>query len=139
VSTLSDEEIRCILNTLIATNPTDARNQTLFMLLLDTGLRIGELVNLKLCDTHMDDGFLKVTGKGKKERIVPIGSNAQRVLQRYLFRYRPKPAYSGIENVFLSIHSNPLTENSMKLMFARLAQRAGVHRLHAHLCYKISN
>jgi site-specific recombinase XerD len=104
------------------------------MLLLDTGLRIGELVNLKMGDTHIDDGFLKVMGKGKKERLVPIGSNAQRALQRYLFRYRPKPAHPGVDHVFLSIHGIPLTENSLKLMFARLASRSGIHRLHAHLC-----
>ena len=58
--------------------------------------------------------------KVKKERIVPIGSNAQKALQRYLFRHRPRPAHLGIGNVFLSIRGNPLTENSMKLIFARL-------------------
>ena len=42
--------------------------------------------------------------------------------------------YSGIDNVFLSVQGKPLTENSMKLMFARLAKRSGVYRLHAHLC-----
>ena len=56
------------------------------MLLLDTGLRIGELVSLKMEDVHMCEGFLKVMGKGKKERIVPFGNNAQKALQRYLFR-----------------------------------------------------
>lgn len=95
VSTLSDEEIVSILNTLSLADPCDARNKTIFMLLLDTGLRIGELVNLKIEDVHVNEGFLKVMGKGKKERIVPIGSNAQRALQRYLFRYRPKPAHLG--------------------------------------------
>jgi len=133
VSTLSDEEIGAILNA-FSTSPSDARNQTLFMLLLDTGLRIGELVNLKMDDVHMDEGYLKVAGKGKKERIVPIGNNAQKALQRYLFRFRPKTINPFINNVFLSASSEPLTENSMKLMFSRLAQRSGVHRLHAHLC-----
>jgi len=133
VSTLSDEEIRAILST-FSTSPSDARNQTLFMILLDSGLRIGELINLKMEDIHKDEGYLKVMGKGRKERIVPIGSNAQRTLQRYLFRYRPKPAHQGIDNVFLSISGNPLTENSIKLMFTRLATRSGVTRLHAHLC-----
>jgi site-specific recombinase XerD len=104
------------------------------MLLLDTGLRIGELVNLKIDDVNMSGGLLKVMGKGKKERIVPVGNNAQRVLQRYLFRHRPKPARLGIENVFLSVHGTPLTENGIKLMFTRLAKRSRVHRLHAHLC-----
>ncbi|MFC1965226.1 tyrosine-type recombinase/integrase [Chloroflexota bacterium] len=133
VSTLSDEEIRAILN-VFSTSPTDARNQALFLILFDTGLRIGELVNLKMEDVHMDEGYLKVLGKGKKERIVPIGNNAQKVLQRYLFRFRPKPVNPVINSVFLSQSSNPLTENSMKLMFSRLSKRSGVCRLHAHLC-----
>jgi len=133
VSTLSDDEIGAILNT-FSISPSDGRNQTLFMLLIDTGLRISELVNLKMDDVHMDEGYLKVMGKGKKERIVPIGNNAQRALQRYLFRFRPKPNNPVTNNVFLSISSQPLTENSMKLMFTRLAKRSGVCRLHAHLC-----
>ena len=65
VSTLSDEEIGAILNT-FSNSPSDARNQTLFMLLIDTGLRIGELINLKMDDVHLDEGYLKVMGKGKK-------------------------------------------------------------------------
>jgi len=133
VSTLSDGEIGAILNT-FSISPSDARNQTLFMILLDTGLRIGELVNLKMDDVHMDEGYLKVMGKGNKERIVPFGNNAQRALQRYLFRFRPKPNNPVTNNVFLSLSSQPLTANSMKLMFTRLAKRSGVCRLHAHLC-----
>ncbi|MFC2003477.1 tyrosine-type recombinase/integrase [Chloroflexota bacterium] len=133
VSTLSDEEIGAILNT-FSISPSDARNRTLFMLLIDTGLRISELVNLKMDDVHMDEGYLKVMGKGKRERIVPIGNNAQSALQRYLFRFRPKPNNPVTNNVFLSTSSQPLTENSMKLMFTRLAHRSGVYRLHAHLC-----
>jgi integrase/recombinase XerC/integrase/recombinase XerD len=104
------------------------------LILLDTGLRVGELVNLKVDDVHMDEGYLKVLGKGRKERIVPIGNNAQKALQRYLFRFRPKPINPIINNVFLSHSSSPLTENSMKLVFSRLAKRSGVQRLHAHLC-----
>jgi len=98
------------------------------------GSKVGELVNLKMGDVNMSEGLMKVIGKGKKERIVPMGSNAQRALQRYLFRHRPVLAHAGIENVFLSVHGTSLTENSMKLMFARLAKRSGVQRLHAHLC-----
>lgn len=134
VSVLSDEEIGAIMRTLNPAAPCDARNQTMFMILLDTGLRIHELISLKMDDAHLDEGFLKVMGKGQKERIVPIGNNAQRALQRYLFRFRPEAAHLGIENVFLSGSGLPLTENGVKLMFARLARRSGVTRLHAHLC-----
>jgi len=134
ISTLSDDEIMSLLKTFNSSNPFEARNRTIFMLLLDTGIRIGELINLKIEDVHLNEGFLKVLGKGKKERIVPIGCNAQKALQQYMFRYRPKPAQSQFDMVFLSIHGHPLTENSLKLMFARLAVKSKVYRLHAHLC-----
>ena len=67
LSTLSDQEIRSILDTLSTANALNARNQTIFMLLVDTGLRIGELVNLKIDDVHVNEGFLKVLAKGNKE------------------------------------------------------------------------
>ena len=134
ISTLSDEEISSILNTLSQKNPGDVRNQTIFMILVDSGLRIKELVDLKMGDVNLDQGLLKVMGKGQKERVVPIGNNAQRALQKYLFRYRGEPAHLAIENVFLSTWGMPLSENTVKLMFARLAKRSGVRRLHAHLC-----
>ena len=134
VSTLSDEEIKAILGVLAPVNSSNARNQTIVMLLLDSGLRMGELINLKMDGVHMNEGLLKVIGKGKKERMVPMGSNAQRALQRYLFRYRPEPLHSGMDNVFLSVLGKPLTENSVKLIFSRLAKKSRVLRLHPHLC-----
>ena len=63
-----------------------------------------------------------------------LGNSSQKVLQRYLFRYRPRQADSLNEYVFLANDGKSLTENSLKLMFSRLAQRSGVKRLHAHLC-----
>ncbi|MDO9334315.1 MAG: tyrosine-type recombinase/integrase [Dehalococcoidales bacterium] len=134
ISTLSDEEIFSIFHTFSPSSSSEMRNQTIFMLLIDTGMRIGELINLKMNDMNLPGGLMKVMGKGKKERVVPMGSNAQKALQRYLFRHRPSPAHQAIENVFLSIHGMPLTENSIKLVFTRLASKSGVERLHAHLC-----
>jgi site-specific recombinase XerD len=134
ITILSDEEIRTIIGTFNPKQPSDARNQAIFMLLLDTGLRIGETIGLKMDDLHLSEGIIKVMGKGRKERFVPIGNNSQKVIQRYLFRYRPKLANQDIEYVFLSSSGKAITENVAKLMFARLARRSGVKRLHAHLC-----
>jgi site-specific recombinase XerD len=134
IITLSDDEIRSIMTAFSPGKQTDQRNQTIFMLLFDTGIRIGELINLKMEDFRINEGFLKVLGKGNKERLVPVGNNAQKALQKYLFRFRPNPASQEITNVFLSANGYPLTANSMKLMFDRLAERAKVQRLHAHLC-----
>jgi site-specific recombinase XerD len=133
ISALSDEEIRSILSTFSSGDLCDVRNKTIFMILIDTGLRIGELINLKMDDVRLGGGVLKVMGKGQKERIVPIGNNAQRALHKYLL-LRPRPAHAGVDNIFLSIHGKALSENSMKLMFARLSRRSKVERLHAHLC-----
>jgi site-specific recombinase XerD len=67
VATLSDEEISLILNTLNPTNACDYRNRTIFMILIDTGLRIKELTNLTIADLNLDQGVLKVMDKGQKE------------------------------------------------------------------------
>jgi site-specific recombinase XerD len=134
VITLSDDEIKSIMTVFSPGNQTDQRNQTIFMILFDTGIRIGELINLKLEDFRKNEGFLKVLGKGNKERLVPLGNNAQKALQKYIFRFRPNPAMQEITNIFLSLGGYPLTANSMKLMFNKLAERANVQRLHAHLC-----
>jgi integrase/recombinase XerD len=64
---------------------------------------MGELIKLKMDHVYMNEGLLKVMGKGKKERIVPMGSNAQKALHRYLFRYRPQPFSKSTDNVFLSV------------------------------------
>jgi integrase/recombinase XerC/integrase/recombinase XerD len=134
ITILSDDEIRTIISTFNPKQLSDARNQTIFMMLLDAGLRIGEIIRLKMDDLHLDEGIIKVPSKGKKERFVPIGSNSQKVLQRYIFRYRPRQNDAQNDYVFLSTGGKPLTENSLKLMFTRLARRSGVKRLHAHLC-----
>lgn len=83
VSTLSDQGMKNILDSFNPTLPSDARNQTIFMLMIDTGMGVKELVNLKFEDIQMDEGLIKVMGKGKRERIVPFGSKVQRSLQRY--------------------------------------------------------
>ena len=97
-------------------------------------VRASEVANAQMANVNLGDGYIKVMGKGSKERIVPIGNNAQRALQRYLFRYRPHTFSTSTDNVFLSLVGKPLTENSVKLIFSRLAKKSGVTRLHAHLC-----
>jgi len=97
ITTLSDEEIFSILRTFNQGSNSEIRNQTILMLLIDTGIRIGELINITMPDLNLADGLVKVMGKGKKERVVPLGSQAQKALQRYLFRHRPNPATACVE------------------------------------------
>ena len=134
VSILSDKEIAHIMNSFLKSNPLDVRNQTIFMLLIDTGIRIGEAIGLKLDDLYLNDGYIKVFGKGQRERIVPIGNNVQKAIHRYLFRFRPIPNNPNTNNVFLSMLRRQMSDNAMKLIFRRLAERTNIKRLHAHLC-----
>jgi site-specific recombinase XerD len=134
VVVLTDADVGSILACLDPNIDSGCRDLTMVVTLLDTGLRLSELVGLKMADAHIDQGYLKVMGKGAKERIVPIGSTCQKALQRYIFHFRPEPFYSDQDYLFLTLEGKLMSLQSVKSMFARLAQRSGVHRLHAHLC-----
>ena len=101
------------------------------IIFLDCGIRLSELANLKFQDAHVEEGYLKVMGKGAKERIVPIGNVAQKILQRYVFHFRPEPMRE--ENAFLTLEGQPLSSNAIRLIVARLARKSGIRRLHVHL------
>jgi len=115
-------------------SPVAGRNRAIVMLALDTGLRASEIAGLSLGQLNPAAGLIKVMGKGAKERIVPVGSYVQKVLKHYITAERPKPADVGIDNLFLSRIGRPITVNTIKLMFTRLAEKSGIRRLHAHLC-----
>jgi site-specific recombinase XerD len=129
--TLSDEEIKRLFDHLDQSTATGCRNAVTLLLFLDTGLRCSELTSLMVDEVHIEDQWLKVMGKGRKERIVPFGGRASRLLQRYLTHFRPEPLTGDF--LFLTLDGYPLTENAIRLIFARLAKRAGVSRLHIHL------
>ena len=110
-----------------------ARDLAIITLLLDSGLRSNELVTLQMKDVHLEEGYLKVMGKGQKERIVPFGSSSKKSLLKYLYHFRAEPAYADIENCFLTLEGQRLSNNALQLIMKRLGNRSGVKRLHAHL------
>jgi len=134
VGVLAEEEVARILACLDANTASGCRDTAMVITFLDCGLRLSELTGLRLNDAHIDQCYLKVMGKGAKERIVPIGNLAQKVLQRYVFHFRPEPIFEDQDHLFLTLDGKPMTANAVKLIFARLAQRSGIKRLHAHLC-----
>jgi len=115
-------------------SPLGPRNRVIVVLALLTGLRAGEIAGVTLGQVNLQAGLIKVMGKGSKERIVPIGKFVQTTLWHYIDKVRTKPSDTGIDNLFLTSEGKPITVNSIKLMFARLAKHSGVKRLHAHLC-----
>ncbi len=131
MQTLTAEEIGRILGCLNVNTQRGCRDAAIVSLFLDTGLRCAELIGLKIADLHLDDGWLKVMGKGQKERIVPFGNKVTRLLQRYILHFRPKDG--NPERVFLSLDGEALTESAIESIFRRLADKADVPRLHVHL------
>jgi site-specific recombinase XerD len=73
-------------------------------------------------------------GKGGKERIVPFGMSVQKAILRYVLYFRPETINPTIKNLFLTLDGRPLTKNSVKMIFQRMAVKSGVKRLHPHLC-----
>ncbi len=131
---LTPEEIKKITSIINKKSPTGTRNYALFATLLDTGLRASEAAGIILSNLNLVDGYIKVMGKGSKERIVPIGKYIQMTLWTYIDKVRPEPISPDCNNLFLTQGGKPITVNTVKLLFSRLAKRSGVKRLHAHLC-----
>jgi integrase/recombinase XerD len=81
--TLSVEEVNAIMDAIDLSKPEGARNRAMLEVLYSCGLRVSELINLKISDLFLDVDFIKVTGKGDKERLVPIGSHAATQIKTY--------------------------------------------------------
>lgn len=93
------------------------------------------MCDLKTSDAHLDQGYLKVLGKGNKERLVPIGHACQEALTRWRDRFRSQfeIAKAPASTLFLSANGQPLTVNALAQIVQRAGERAGVERVHLHL------
>jgi site-specific recombinase XerD len=131
---ITPEEIKKLVAILDKTSSVGIRNHAILVTLLDTGLRASELANITLNALNLKEGYIKVMGKGAKERVVPIGKYTQMTLLNYIDNVRPESTIPEINHLFLSSNGKPLTVNTIKLVFSRLAKKSGVTRLHAHLC-----
>ncbi len=93
---------------------------SIILILLDTGLRVSELTSITLKDIRLTEGVLKVLGKGRKERLIPIGKTSQRLLWNYINRYRPELANPRCDLVFLTKDGSPLAKQSSFSTYASL-------------------
>jgi site-specific recombinase XerD len=130
---LSDSELSSVYSAIDGRTVWGARDLAIVTTLLDTGLRRNELAELQVEDIQLEEGRLKVMGKGRKERIVPFGNSTTRVLIRYYHHFRPFPVYGAENSFFLTVDGTSMTGNAVRLIMDRLAIKSGVRRLHAHL------
>jgi integrase/recombinase XerC len=100
-----------------------SRNRTIILILLDSGLRASELANIKLADIDTERGWIKVLGKGRRERVIRIGKVAQKSLWRYLM-YRGE---NDRQELWLSEEGRPLQTSGIQSTMDRLKKRAGIN------------
>ena len=133
VETLTAKEVDRLFSAINANSALGARNSAMVALFLDAGLRLSELSNLKEEDVHLEDRYIKVMGKGSKERMLPLGAKCHRAMLHYYYHFRPEPLHTGINTFFLTLDGYPLTSKAVKSLVARLSKSAEVSRLHPHL------
>jgi len=126
--TLSFEEIESIIAQIDLSKPEGGRNKAILETLYSCGLRVTELVNLRISCLHLDIGFVRVIGKGDKERLVPIGSDAIKYINIYKNNIRIhiniKPGQEDI--LFLNRRGSKLSRVMIFLMLKELAKKAGI-------------
>ncbi|MEE4176257.1 MAG: site-specific tyrosine recombinase XerD [Bacteroides sp.] len=129
-SVLSNQEIEDILNAIDLSKPEGPRNKAIIETLYGSGLRVSELVNLKISDINFQEEYLLVTGKGDKQRLVPIGLEALKFIRIYLDSSRlqtmPKKGHEDI--VFLNKRGGRLSRNMIFHIIKSLCREAGIHK-----------
>lgn len=131
--TLSYHEIEKLLDAIDLSTAEGGRNRAMLEMLYCSGLRVSELVDLKLTNVYFDTGFLRVVGKGNKERLVPMGRDAVKYLRIYLDEIRGraphKPVQKGFEPyVFLNRNGRKLTRVMIFTIIRNLAQAIGLDK-----------
>ena len=132
---LSIAQVNALLDAQTDESPKGLRNRAILEVLYGCGLRVSECTGLDLGNCMLDEGFLRVIGKGGKERIAPISGTAARALAAYLERARhelAKPYARQTAAVFLNARGGRLTRQSVHKIVAAAGAAIGVANLHPH-------
>ncbi len=135
--TLAEPAVKRLLESIDPADiPYGARDRALLEMLYGSGLRVSELVNLSAAQVDWEEGFLRVRGKGSKQRHVPMGGEAARALRHYLAEARPKLRHEGrrVEVLFLSNRGGKLTRERIRQIIKERAKEAGLpENVYPHL------
>ncbi|MFD2554874.1 site-specific tyrosine recombinase XerD [Sphingobacterium tabacisoli] len=124
------EEIDALINAIDLSSPEGARNKAILEVLYGCGLRVSELINLKISNLFLDIDFIKIEGKGSKERLVPIGSQAIKYLKIYLqeVRNQQKIKLGHEDFVFLNRRGAALSRVMIFIIIKELATKIGLNK-----------
>ena len=129
--TLSVDEVEQIISSIDLSTPEGIRNKAILETMYSCGLRVSELVNLKISQFYPDLGFVRVTGKGDKERLIPIGTTAVKHVKIYLNTVRSQIDVAGGQEdmLFLNRRGSKLSRVMIFLMLKDLARKAGISKV----------
>jgi integrase/recombinase XerD len=134
-SVLSFQEIESILKIIDTGKPTGLRDRAMIEILYASGLRISELLNLPLREIYFGEEFLRIFGKGSKERLVPVSARALSWMRSYLDRGRPflDRHDRGKGYAFLSVRGTPMSRMGFWKIIHQYVQRSGIRKeVHPH-------
>ncbi|WP_372800907.1 site-specific tyrosine recombinase XerD [Lutibacter sp.] len=128
--TLSIQEIDILINHIDLSEPQGERNRTILETLYSCGLRVSELINLQISDLFFEEGFIKVIGKGNKQRFVPINEQTQKYILLYIKSIRNKiKIQKGYEDtLFLNRRGKQLTRVMIFTIIKNLAEKANIKK-----------
>ena len=134
-ATVAAEAVARLLASIPDDDPLDRRDRALLELLYASGLRAAEVVSVRLDELNLDDGFIRVTGKGRKTRVVPVGAAARAALAGYLAEGRPRLVTRRTGgHLFLGVHGGALTTQRIWQIVKGRAEQAGMETsLYPHL------
>ncbi|WP_341220852.1 site-specific tyrosine recombinase XerD [Polaribacter atrinae] len=121
--TLSEDEINALISAIDLSHPQGERNRTILETLYSCGLRVSELITLKISDLFFEEGFIRVIGKGNKQRFVPIHYNAQKYISSYIkdIRAHIHPQKGFEDTVFLNRRGKGLTRQMIFIILKNLS------------------
>ena len=133
--TLQVSQIVQILDSIDASKSLGRRDLAILELFYSSGLRLAEVCSIRLETLDLDDGFLRVTGKGNKTRIVPVGGRARKALEDYLHNERPSLIKSHTSSeIFISVRGGPLSPDRVRQIVKQRARQAGLsQKIYPHL------
>lgn len=124
---LSVDEVSAIIASVDLSKPEGHRNKAMLEMLYSCGLRVSELITLKISDLFFDEGFIRVLGKGSKQRLIPVGEYAVSAVNLYLDQRRTLPVERGCEDfLFLNRRGKPLSRQMVFKIVTDQAAAAGI-------------
>lgn len=130
IDILTDSEVEQLFRCLSGRDFISVRNYCIVALMIDSGLRLNEVVTIRRDKIHIAEGYAIVNGKGNKERFVPLGLNSKRALLRYCAIVPNKEKETPL---FVKDTLIPIKESTVKQLFRKLRSRSGIPHLHPHL------